>query len=109
MIDYSFVKQVLQEQADALKRIAKALELHPEIKFQRDLEVADQSAPRTRSLVERCSFCARGKDQVEKLIAGPGVYICDACTALCADILADPLWTKPKEADVVTHDFAKPT
>ncbi len=37
----------------------------------------------------RCSFCGRTQDEVKKLIAGPGVYICDECVALCEDILAE--------------------
>ncbi len=37
----------------------------------------------------RCSFCGRSQDEVKKLIAGPGVYICDECVALCEDILAE--------------------
>jgi ATP-dependent Clp protease ATP-binding subunit ClpX len=36
----------------------------------------------------RCSFCRRDEREVEKLIAGPGVHICDACVALCNRILA---------------------
>jgi ATP-dependent Clp protease ATP-binding subunit ClpX len=36
---------------------------------------------------QRCSFCGKRKDQVEKLIAGPGVCICDECVGLCKDIL----------------------
>jgi ATP-dependent Clp protease ATP-binding subunit ClpX len=35
----------------------------------------------------RCSFCGKRKGQCEKLIAGPGVYICNECVALCDDIL----------------------
>ncbi len=35
----------------------------------------------------RCSFCGKRKDQAKKLIAGPGVYICDECVDLCDDIL----------------------
>lgn len=37
-----------------------------------------------------CTFCGRSHADVGKLIAGPGVYICDACVGLCNDILADP-------------------
>ncbi len=37
----------------------------------------------------RCSFCGRTQDEVNKLIAGPGVYICDECVALCEDILSE--------------------
>jgi len=36
-----------------------------------------------------CSFCRKSDQEVSKLIAGPGVYICDACVGLCNDILAD--------------------
>jgi ClpX C4-type zinc finger len=36
----------------------------------------------------RCSFCGKSKDRVEKLIAGPGVFICDQCVAICSDIVA---------------------
>ena len=36
----------------------------------------------------RCSFCNKTQDQVKKLIAGPaGVYICDECVDICADII----------------------
>ena len=35
----------------------------------------------------KCSFCGKGQDQVKKLIAGPGVYICDECVGLCNEIL----------------------
>ena len=34
-----------------------------------------------------CTFCRRDSDTVEKLIAGPGIYICDACVAECNRIL----------------------
>jgi ATP-dependent Clp protease ATP-binding subunit ClpX len=36
-----------------------------------------------------CSFCTKSQKQVAKLIAGPGVYICDECIALCVKIIAD--------------------
>ena len=35
----------------------------------------------------RCSFCAKPSSEVEKVIAGPGVYICNECVGLCNDIL----------------------
>jgi len=37
----------------------------------------------------RCSFCGKRRDEVEKLIAGPTVYICNECINLCNDIIAD--------------------
>lgn len=36
-----------------------------------------------------CSFCGNSGDLVAKLIAGPGVYICDTCVDLCVDIISD--------------------
>jgi len=36
-----------------------------------------------------CTFCRKSSDEVAKLLAGPGVYICDECVACCNDILAD--------------------
>ena len=37
----------------------------------------------------RCSFCGKSQEQVRKLIAGPGVYICDECVELCNEILEE--------------------
>ncbi|MCQ2461637.1 MAG: ATP-dependent Clp protease ATP-binding subunit ClpX [Clostridia bacterium] len=37
----------------------------------------------------RCAFCGRTQDEVYKLIAGPGVFICDECVELCADALVE--------------------
>ena len=46
-----------------------------------------QPSPSTRTAVLHCSFCLEPQDRVAKLIAGPGVYICDRCVALCQEIL----------------------
>ena len=45
---------------------------------------------------QRCSFCGKSKDQVQKLIQGPDAYICDECIHLCEDILRQEM--APKEA-----------
>ena len=37
----------------------------------------------------RCSFCGKNQNEVKKLIAGPGVYICDECITLCTDIIEE--------------------
>jgi hypothetical protein len=37
----------------------------------------------------RCSFCGKSPDQVRKLVAGPGVYICDQCIQLCNEVLEE--------------------
>jgi ATP-dependent Clp protease ATP-binding subunit ClpX len=39
----------------------------------------------------KCSFCGKSQDQVRKLIAGPGVYVCDECIDLCNEILDEEL------------------
>lgn len=39
----------------------------------------------------KCSFCAKSQDQVKKLIAGPGVYICDECIELCNEIIDEEI------------------
>jgi ATP-dependent Clp protease ATP-binding subunit ClpX len=42
-----------------------------------------------------CSFCGKSQRQVKKLIAGPGVYICDECIDLCNEIIDEELTTPP--------------
>jgi len=36
-----------------------------------------------------CSFCGKDQEQAQRLIAGPGVFICDQCVSLCNEILAN--------------------
>ena len=50
----------------------------------------------------KCSFCGKGHDEVKKLIAGPSVYICNECVALCNEIIADAY-----HADVEGHTLSK--
>lgn len=45
----------------------------------------------TRNDALTCSFCGKNQSQVLKLIAGPGVYICDECICLCVDIIAEEM------------------
>lgn len=47
--------------------------------------------------VARCSFCDKTQDQVRRIIAGNGVYICDECIALCQEIIADDLGAAPSQ------------
>jgi ATP-dependent Clp protease ATP-binding subunit ClpX len=47
----------------------------------------------------KCSFCGKSQDQVRKLIAAPGVYICDECVDLCNDILEEELYDGPAPAE----------
>jgi ATP-dependent protease Clp ATPase subunit len=44
----------------------------------------------------KCSFCGKAQHQVAKLIAGPGVYICDECIDLCNDIITEEVGTRPR-------------
>src|ERR671936_720909 len=46
-----------------------------------------------------CSFCGKSQRQVKKLIAGPGVYICDECIDLCNEIIDEEL-TAPAQLDL---------
>jgi ATP-dependent Clp protease ATP-binding subunit ClpX len=50
----------------------------------------------------KCSFCGKGHDEVQKLIAGPSVYICNECVALCNEIIADAY-----HADMEGHTLPK--
>jgi ATP-dependent Clp protease ATP-binding subunit ClpX len=43
-----------------------------------------------------CSFCGKSQPQVKKLIAGPGVYICDECIDLCNEIIDEDLTSQPQ-------------
>ncbi len=56
----------------------------------------------------RCSFCNKTQDQVRKLIAGPaGVYICDECVDICADIIEEEYEDEPV-SDGVDFNLLKP-
>src|SRR5215208_1853041 len=60
-----------------------------------------------------CSFCGKSQRQVKKLIAGPGVYICDECIDLCNEIIDEELTTptqldnlpNPREIYRVLYDY----
>jgi len=43
----------------------------------------------------RCSFCGKQHTEVGKLVAGPGVYICDGCVNLWVDVMAEATHTEP--------------
>ncbi|MGH8994652.1 MAG: ClpX C4-type zinc finger protein [Acidimicrobiales bacterium] len=44
----------------------------------------------TRVVIANCSFCGKPNTEVDKLVGGPGVYICNECVSLCTTILAEP-------------------
>ena len=65
----------------------------------------------------KCSFCGKNQEQVRKLIAGPGVYICDECIDLCNEIIEEELsrhtedlqrfrnLPKPKEINTILNQY----
>ena len=56
----------------------------------------------------KCSFCGKSQKQVKKLIAGPGVYICDECIDLCNEIIDEEL-TAQSHLDLDTLPRPKET
>ena len=53
----------------------------------------------------KCSFCGKSQKQVQQLIAGPGVYICDECVELCNEIIEERL---AESGDEVSSEFELP-
>ncbi|ASJ52815.1 ATP-dependent protease ATP-binding subunit ClpX [Brevibacillus porteri] len=53
----------------------------------------------------KCSFCGKSQEQVRKLVAGPGVYICDECIELCNEIVQEELGT---EEEIDMKEIPKP-
>ena len=65
----------------------------------------------------KCSFCGKSQEQVRKLIAGPGVYICDECIELCNEIIEEERYKnvddnlklrnipKPKEINQILNQY----
>lgn len=54
----------------------------------------------------RCSFCGKTEDQVKRIIAGPGVYICDECVDLCGEIIQEERFNDSQE--IVEGNLPKP-
>lgn len=55
----------------------------------------------TANHIAACSFCAKPSNAVRRLIAGPGVYICDGCVALSATVIADADAATPPEGSAL--------
>ena len=51
--------------------------------------------------IVKCSFCGKPQEVVKKIIAGPGVYICDECIALCQDIIEEEVYDVVEEVEQV--------
>ncbi len=54
----------------------------------------------------KCSFCGKSQEQVKRLVAGPGVYICDECIELCSEIIEEEFEDTKLDAEV--SDIPKP-
>jgi len=55
----------------------------------------------------KCSFCGKSQKQVQQLIAGPGVYICDECVELCNEIIEERM-AEQTSGEVAEFDLPKP-
>ena len=67
------------------------LTAHEDQRLRRIEQLLERLLPKTspppERAADRCTFCGKGKDQVARLIAGPGVYICNECVELCMEIM----------------------
>lgn len=67
--------------------------------------MADNKNDLKKALV--CSFCSKAQNEVKKLIAGPAVFICDECVALCSDIITEEQKDKPAAQEAKVPSPAK--
>ncbi len=56
----------------------------------------------------KCSFCGKSQEQVRKLVAGPGVYICDECIELCNEIIEEELYGESDSSSPLPRHTPKP-
>lgn len=56
----------------------------------------------------RCSFCGKAQENVKKLVAGPGVYICDECVDLCTSIIEAELFTDDEMGYTLVEEIPSP-
>ena len=56
----------------------------------------------------RCSFCGKSQDEVDRIIAGPGVYICNECVRVCANIVEDDLYEDTEMTYTLAEDEELP-
>ncbi|GAA0839844.1 ClpX C4-type zinc finger protein [Streptosporangium amethystogenes subsp. fukuiense] len=71
------------------------------------------TTPDTLTELARCSFCGKPTTEVDKLVAGPGVYICNECVALSASIIDGspenpagsrvPMWESLTDEEMLSH------
>ena len=61
--------------------------------------------PKTQDRNVKCSFCGKPQEVVKKIIAGPGVFICDECVNLCQDIVEQMEMPTPAEIKKVLDEY----
>lgn len=57
----------------------------------------------------RCSFCGKSQDGVDRIIAGPGVYICNECVKVCSNIIEDDLYEDTELTYTLNEEKALPS
>jgi len=74
------------------------------------------SSAATNAVIASCSFCAKRNTDVESLVAGPGVFICNECVALCTTVMAGKPakggpdlapWDQVTDADAVVTNLPR--
>lgn len=66
-------------------------------------------AKNTKSKEIRCSFCGKSQNSVERIIAGPGVYICNECIKVCSNIVEDELYENNETEYTINKQEKLPT
>ena len=65
--------------------------------------MTDKSTKKPKDKILYCSFCGKGQNEVQKLIAGPSVYICEECVDLCNNIIEEELNDNEANQDLVLY------
>jgi ClpX C4-type zinc finger len=96
--DYHHAIRRLHAAGGSLREIADALRLSHQRVHQIIDEAAEPTRPRWRRRAQRlpgppgpCSFCGRSREECAKLIAGPGVFVCERCVAQATGLSAGPV------------------
>lgn len=66
-------------------------------------------AKNTKNKEVRCSFCGKSQNSVERIIAGPGVYICNECIKVCSNIVEDELYENNETEYTINKQEKLPT
>ena len=65
--------------------------------------MTDKNTKKSKDKILYCSFCGKGQNEVQKLIAGPSVYICEECVDLCNNIIEEELNDNEANQDLVLY------